>query len=327
MAPWQGLLVTVAIGLHNVPEGLAVATVLVARGIAPWHALWWTLATSLPQPLFALPSFLFVDAFSALLPLALGFAAGCMVWMVFAELIPDALADAPHAQVNTPTLERDTVSFLEPLVSRSCWRFRVVAPGGDGRNHVCSGARGHAHGAAPAGAARVQAPPHVGHRHAARLLELPGGPAPGAPSRWDMAHPCFRPGIAALGSADMHEQARAGDAGGAVVLARMSLAQRMGGAAGLLACLGGLGLVSQVAEGGPLGPAAGAIPGGLLAWQAWRVMRRRRPAATLDGKGAYDMESQELIRASGGGVSGAVDAAKESNLRTVTVDAGPPLNG
>ena len=92
---------TVAIGLHNVPEGLAVATVLVARGIAPWHALWWTLATSLPQPLFALPSFLFVDAFSALLPLALGFAAGCMVWMVFAELIPDALADAPHAQVHS----------------------------------------------------------------------------------------------------------------------------------------------------------------------------------------------------------------------------------
>ena len=88
-----------AIGLHNVPEGLAVATVLVAKGISPMHAFWWTLATSLPQPLLALPSFLFVDAFQALLPLALGFAAGCMVWMVFAELLPDALADAPHTQV------------------------------------------------------------------------------------------------------------------------------------------------------------------------------------------------------------------------------------
>ena len=95
----QGVLVTMAIGLHNVPEGLAVATVLVAKGISPMHAFWWTLATSLPQPLLALPSFLFVDAFQALLPLALGFAAGCMVWMVFAELLPDALADAPHTQV------------------------------------------------------------------------------------------------------------------------------------------------------------------------------------------------------------------------------------
>ena len=99
-ASLQGLLVTVAIGLHNVPEGLAVATVLVAKGISPSHAFWWTLATSLPQPLLALPSFIFVDAFQALLPLALGFAAGCMVWIVFAELLPDALADAPHPQVS-----------------------------------------------------------------------------------------------------------------------------------------------------------------------------------------------------------------------------------
>ncbi len=96
----QGILVTLAIGLHNVPEGLATATVLVARGIPASHAFWWTLATSLPQPLLALPSFVFVDAFSSLLPLALGFAAGCMVWMVFAELLPDALADAPHTEVH-----------------------------------------------------------------------------------------------------------------------------------------------------------------------------------------------------------------------------------
>jgi len=31
----QGVLVTLAIGLHNIPEGLAVATVLVARGVSP----------------------------------------------------------------------------------------------------------------------------------------------------------------------------------------------------------------------------------------------------------------------------------------------------
>ena len=47
----------------------------------------------------ALPSFLFVDTFFQLLPLALGFAAGCMLWMVFAELLPDALNDAKHSKV------------------------------------------------------------------------------------------------------------------------------------------------------------------------------------------------------------------------------------
>ncbi len=54
---------------------------------------------SMPQPLVAVPSFVFVNAFRALLPLALGFAAGCMVWMVFAELLPDALEGASHGKV------------------------------------------------------------------------------------------------------------------------------------------------------------------------------------------------------------------------------------
>jgi zinc transporter ZupT len=45
---------------------------------------------------------MFVNAFKAMLPLALGFAAGCMVWMVFAELIPDALEAAAHGKVGAP---------------------------------------------------------------------------------------------------------------------------------------------------------------------------------------------------------------------------------
>lgn len=97
----QGVLVTLAIGLHNVPEGLAVATTLVARGVMPRQALFWSVLTSLPQALVAVPAFMFVSTFRALLPLALGFAAGCMVWMVFAELLPDALENASHAKVAT----------------------------------------------------------------------------------------------------------------------------------------------------------------------------------------------------------------------------------
>ena len=96
----QGTLVTMAIGLHNIPEGLAVATVLVARGVSPRQAALWAVATSLPQPLLAVPAFLFVDTFRALLPIGLGFACGCMVWIVFAELLPDALETAPAGKVN-----------------------------------------------------------------------------------------------------------------------------------------------------------------------------------------------------------------------------------
>ena len=56
----------------------------------------WSVFSSLPQPLIAVPAFLFVEHFSALLPAALGFAAGAMVGR---ELLPDAWNQRPHRAV------------------------------------------------------------------------------------------------------------------------------------------------------------------------------------------------------------------------------------
>jgi zinc transporter ZupT len=123
-----GSTVTLAIGLHNIPEGLAVATVLAARGASPWRLLLWTTATALPQALVAVPSFLFVEAFSALLPLAMGFAAGCMTWIVVAELLPDALEGLDHSAVATAV-----------TASAAWWvpRAGSRAQGGGGRRRPC----------------------------------------------------------------------------------------------------------------------------------------------------------------------------------------------
>lgn len=89
-----GLLIAVAIAVHNVPEGLAISLVLVPRGLSVRAAAGWSIFSSLPQPLLAVPAFLFVEAFDGVLPAALGFAAGAMVWMVARELLPDALGQA-----------------------------------------------------------------------------------------------------------------------------------------------------------------------------------------------------------------------------------------
>ena len=59
----------------------------------------WSIFTSLPQPLMAVPAYVFVRMFEPLLPVGLGFAAGAMIWMVFAELIPDALKSAASGSI------------------------------------------------------------------------------------------------------------------------------------------------------------------------------------------------------------------------------------
>jgi zinc transporter, ZIP family len=94
-----GVLVTIAIAIHNIPEGLAIALVLVPRGSSVRAAAGWSIFSSLPQPLLAVPAFLFVEAFQGALPLGLGIAAGAMVWMVLSELLPEALEGAPRREV------------------------------------------------------------------------------------------------------------------------------------------------------------------------------------------------------------------------------------
>ena len=94
-----GLYITAAIALHNIPEGLAISLVMIPLGTPVWKAALWSIFTSLPQPLMAVPAFLFVETFRDVLPAGLGFAAGAMTWMIAAELLPSALRDARRAQV------------------------------------------------------------------------------------------------------------------------------------------------------------------------------------------------------------------------------------
>lgn len=93
--------ITVAIAVHNIPEGVAITAVMRPQGVSVLRCAGWSVVSSLPQPLMAVPAFLFVETFRQALPWGLGFAAGAMVFMVLVELLPEAYGDGRRGEVAT----------------------------------------------------------------------------------------------------------------------------------------------------------------------------------------------------------------------------------
>ncbi|MFW5919749.1 MAG: ZIP family metal transporter [Halanaeroarchaeum sp.] len=89
--PVLAIFMTVAISIHNVPEGTAISIPLRAMGVSNWKMVWWSIFSSLPQPIGAVLAFGFVRYAREFLPFGFGFAAGAMVYLVLTEFIPEAL--------------------------------------------------------------------------------------------------------------------------------------------------------------------------------------------------------------------------------------------
>ena len=54
----------------------------------------YSIATSIPQPIVAVPAFLLVTIFQPLLAASLGFAGGAMIFLIISELLPESFANS-----------------------------------------------------------------------------------------------------------------------------------------------------------------------------------------------------------------------------------------
>ncbi len=81
---------TLGIGLQNVPEGLAVAMPLRRMGRSKRRAFFFGQASALVEPLAAVAGAFLVIQTAWILPYALAFAAGAMIFVAVEELIPES---------------------------------------------------------------------------------------------------------------------------------------------------------------------------------------------------------------------------------------------
>lgn len=87
----SALMLAVLIGLHNIPEGMAVSVPLISGGMGKARAVLLTALSGTPTILGALLGYLIGDMGAVGLALSLGFASGAMLYVVFGEIIPQAI--------------------------------------------------------------------------------------------------------------------------------------------------------------------------------------------------------------------------------------------
>lgn len=84
------LALAIGIGIQNLPEGMAVSVPLRREGMGRLKAFWMGQLSGMVEPIAGLLGAALVIYIRPILPYALAFAAGAMIYVVVEELIPEA---------------------------------------------------------------------------------------------------------------------------------------------------------------------------------------------------------------------------------------------
>jgi ZIP family zinc transporter len=87
------LTLAIGIGIQNLPEGIAVAMPLRRMGMSRKKSFFYGQSSAIVEPFAAVIGAFAVSFFTPLLPYALAFAAGAMIFVVIEEVIPETQQD------------------------------------------------------------------------------------------------------------------------------------------------------------------------------------------------------------------------------------------
>ena len=80
----------IGIGIQNFPEGFAVSMPLRRMGVSRWKSWKWGQLSAIVEPIFAVIGAAIVMTVLPILPYALAFAAGAMIFIVVEEVVPES---------------------------------------------------------------------------------------------------------------------------------------------------------------------------------------------------------------------------------------------
>ena len=85
------LVLAILIGMHNIPEGMAVSVPLISGGMSKPKAVFMTALSGAPTIVGALLGYAIGEIGAMGLAISLGFASGAMLYVVFGEILPQAI--------------------------------------------------------------------------------------------------------------------------------------------------------------------------------------------------------------------------------------------
>ena len=88
----EALLIAGGIALQNIPEGMVIIAPMLAAGVSARRTFLCAMATGLVEVIGTLLGYLAVSIASAILPFALAFAGGTMLYVISDEMIPETHA-------------------------------------------------------------------------------------------------------------------------------------------------------------------------------------------------------------------------------------------